>query len=62
MYKMVSEFGNEIKIVSSAIERNALISQGWHEEVKTDIPKAVAEKPKEVKTSGKSNRSKKNIR
>ena len=57
MYKMVSEFGNELKIISSVIERNALIEQGWHEEVKK-IPKSTE---KEVKVSGKTNRTGKNI-
>ena len=62
MYKMVSEYGNELKIVYSAIERNALISLGWHE----DLPEVIQEpkaqsKPKEVKASGKTNRTGRNI-
>ena len=66
MYTMVSEFGNEIKTVSSVIERNTLISEGWHEEKQETISKKEnvqpeAPKPKEVKTSGKTNRTSKNI-
>ena len=65
MYKMVSEFGNELKTVYSAIERNALISVGWHEElpevIKETQPNSQNE-PKEVKASGKTNGTGKNIR
>ena len=66
MYKMVSEFGNEIKIVSRIIERNDLIRQGWHEEKQATISKKEnvqprEPKPKEVKASGKTVRTRKNI-
>ncbi len=55
---MVSEYGNQLKIVGTFAERNSLIEKGWHEEKqeivsKKENVKPKSAKPKEEKASGK---------
>lgn len=61
MYRMVSEYGNELRVVSTVMERDSLIEKGWHEEKVAPEKPVEISKQKEVKTSGKTNRTKKNI-
>lgn len=66
MYRMVSEYGNELKIVKTTTARNELIAKGWREEkpeiVKPHAPKAeIVKETKGVKASEKRSKSGKNI-